>query len=170
MTTAVIPVQLPEPLFQRLKRAAELTHRSVEEIAATTLAAALPLAPDAPPEIAHELTAMHLFSDEALWAATAPSLSPTEETRLTQLNSTATARALTGAEQAEQHRLLTPIQNIRGLTSCRIGLSGENSPMVSITLDSFVSCLVPLVPEKSRKTTWNSNQTPSCAGRFFQSP
>src|SRR5262249_52891144 len=71
-----------------------------------TLEAALPLAPDVPPEIAHELTAMHFFSDEALWAATAPSLSPTEETRLTQLNSAATERALTGAEQAEQHSLM----------------------------------------------------------------
>ena len=106
MTTTMIPVQLPEPLFQRLKRAAEITHRSVEEIAATTLEAALPLTPDVPPEIAHELTAMHLFSDEALWAATAPSLSPTEETRLTQLNSAAAERALTGAEQAEQHSLI----------------------------------------------------------------
>ena len=58
-TTTMIPVQLPEPLFQRLKRAAEFTHRSVEEIAATTLEAALPLAPDMSPEIAHALTAMH---------------------------------------------------------------------------------------------------------------
>jgi hypothetical protein len=95
MITTMIPVQLPESLFQRLKRVAELTHRSVEEIAATTLEAALPLASDVPPEIANELTAMHLFSDEALWAATAPCLSPTEETRLTQLNSAAAARALT---------------------------------------------------------------------------
>jgi hypothetical protein len=107
MITTMIPVQLPESLFQRLKRAAELTHRSVEELAAATLEAVLPLAPDVPPEIAHELTAMHLFSDEALWAATAPSLSPTEETRLTQLNSAATERALTRPEQAEQHSLIT---------------------------------------------------------------
>jgi hypothetical protein len=57
---------------QRLKRAAELMHRSVEELAATTLEAAFPLAPDVLPEIANELTARHLFSDEALWAATAP--------------------------------------------------------------------------------------------------
>ena len=49
MTTTMILVQLPESLFQRLKRAAELTHRSVEELAATTLEAALPLAPDVPP-------------------------------------------------------------------------------------------------------------------------
>jgi hypothetical protein len=106
MITTMIPVQLPESLFQRLKRTAELTHHSVQELAAITLEAALPLVPEVPPEIAHELTAMHLFSDEALWAATAPSLSPTEETRLTQLNSAATKRALTRAEQAEQHGLI----------------------------------------------------------------
>jgi len=106
MTHTMIAVQLPEPLFQRLKRAADLTHRSVEEIAATTLEAALPLAPDVPPEIANELTAMHLFSDAALWAATAPSLSPTEEYRLNQLNLAAAERELTGAEQAEQQSLI----------------------------------------------------------------
>ena len=103
----MIPIQLPEPLFQRLKRAADLTHRSVEEIAAATLEAALPLLPALPPDIANELAAMHLLSDEALWAATAPSFSPTEEYRLNQLNIAAAERALTPAESAEQHSLIT---------------------------------------------------------------
>lgn len=106
MTTVTIPVQLPEALFRRLKRAADLTRRSVEDIAATSLEAVLPPAADLPPDIADELAAMHLLSDEALWAATAPSLSPAEERRLEQLNAAVGERDLTSAESAEQHDLI----------------------------------------------------------------
>jgi hypothetical protein len=53
---------------------------------------------------------MHLFSDEALWAATAPSLSPTEEYRLNQLNTAAGERDLTAAEEAEQQNLINTYQ------------------------------------------------------------
>ena len=45
-------------------------------------------------------------SDEALWAATAPSFSPTEEYRLNQLNAAVGERDLTLAEEAEQHSLI----------------------------------------------------------------
>jgi hypothetical protein len=106
MAITMIPIQLPESLFQRLKCAADLTHRSVEDIAAAALAAALPLPPDLPPDIANELAAMPLFSDDALWAATAPAFSPTEEYRLNQLNVAAAERTLTQAESAEQHSLI----------------------------------------------------------------
>lgn len=49
----------------------------------------------------------HLFSDEALWAATRPSLSPAKQFRLNQLNHKAGERPLTQAEEAEQEHLLT---------------------------------------------------------------
>ncbi len=106
MTISMVPVQLPEPLVERLKRAADLTHRSVEEIAAASLEAVLPPAPNLPPDIADELAAMYLFSDEALWAAAAPSFSPSEEQRLDQLNAAAGERGLTPAEEAEQQSLI----------------------------------------------------------------
>lgn len=63
-----------------------------------------------PPDVANDLAAMHLFSDDALWAATAPSLSPTEEYRLNQLNTAAGERTLTAAEEAEQQKLLHAYQ------------------------------------------------------------
>ena len=101
-----IPVQIPEALFRKLKRAADLTHRSVEDIAVTSLEAALPSASNLPHDIANELAAMHLFSDEALWAAAASSFSPAEEHRLNQLNTAAGERDLTPAEDAEQQSLI----------------------------------------------------------------
>ena len=104
---ATIAIHIPETLFYKLKRTAELTHRSVEDVTVTSLEAALPVLQNLPPDVADELAAMHLFSDEALWAATAPSLSPTEEYRLNQLNTAAGERALTPAEEAEQQSLIT---------------------------------------------------------------
>jgi hypothetical protein len=104
-------VQIPEPLFQKLKRIADLTHRSVEDITATSLEAALPLPPGLPPDIANELAAMHLFSDEALQAAVVPSFTPAEEHRLNQLNMTAGEQDLTPAEAAEQQHLIMSYQH-----------------------------------------------------------
>ena len=75
-----------------------------------TLNAALVAPPDIPGDVAEELAAMNLFSDEALWAATQPSFSPTEQMRLAQLNHKAGERPLTEAEQAEQARLLLAYQ------------------------------------------------------------
>ena len=107
MTTRTVSVQVPEPIFRKLKRAADVTCRPVEEVLAATLNAALPEPSGLPPELADELASMHLFSDDALWAATEPSLSPTEQRRLGQLNRIADQRSLTKAEKAEQERLLT---------------------------------------------------------------
>ena len=39
---ATIAIHIPETLFYKLKRTAELTHRSVEDVTVTSLEAALP--------------------------------------------------------------------------------------------------------------------------------
>ena len=75
MTTRTVSVQVPEPIFRKLKRAADMTCRPVEEVLAATLNAALLEPSGLPPELADELASMYLFSDDALWAATEPSLS-----------------------------------------------------------------------------------------------
>lgn len=106
MNTAMVSIQLPDTLFQKLKRAADLTHRPVEEIAATSLEAVLPTTPGLPADIAEELAAMQVFSDAALRAAVEPSLSRTEQWRLHQLNAAAGERKLTSAEKIEQQALI----------------------------------------------------------------
>jgi hypothetical protein len=106
MTMGAVNIQLPEPVFRKLQKAADLTHRSVEELLAATVNATLPESPDLPDDLADELAAMHLLSDEALWAATEPSMSPAEQRRLNQLNHTAGERPLTRAEEAEHTQLL----------------------------------------------------------------
>ncbi len=107
MTTRTVSVGLPRSVFLKLERAAELTHRTIEDVLTTTVNAALVEHPDLPIDLANELSAMYLFSDEALWAATHPCLSATEQVRLSQLNHRAGERPLTQAEIAEQEHLLT---------------------------------------------------------------
>jgi len=104
--TQTVSIELPRSVFLKLKRVAELTHRSVGEVLVTTVNVALVEPPGLPADLANELAAMQLLSDEALWAAAHPSLSPAEQSRLSQLNRKAGERLLTKAEEAEQEHLL----------------------------------------------------------------
>lgn len=101
-----VAIYVPELAYRKLQRAAELTYRSIDEILLGAIETTLPSLPNAPVELAEELAALHLFSDEALWAATAPSMSAAEQMRLAQLNQSAAERPLTAAETAEQANLL----------------------------------------------------------------
>jgi len=101
-----LTVRLPVSVVAKLQRAAALTYRSVDDIVATTVDAVLAEPPSAPADVAAEFAAMHLLSDEALFAAVQPSLSPAEAARLKQLNHAAGERSLTQAEASEQAALL----------------------------------------------------------------
>ncbi len=101
-----LTVRLPASVVAKLRRAAALTYRSVDDIVATTVDAALVDPPSAPADLAADFAAMHLLSDQALFAAAQPSLSPAELLRLRQLNHAAGERTLTEAEATEQAALL----------------------------------------------------------------
>lgn len=105
--TQTVTLKLPDSVLLKLSRAAALTHRSVDEIVAATVDAALASHVELPDALEAELAAMHLFSDDALWAATYPSMSAHEQQRLAQLNEVAQERSLTQAEQTEQQALLS---------------------------------------------------------------
>ena len=96
-----VSIELPEPIFRRLRHIAEVTHRSVEDVLATTVDAALPHTPGVPAEVADDLAAMALFSDAALWTAAETTLSPEQQRRLNQLMQQGETRLLTDAEAAE---------------------------------------------------------------------
>ena len=101
-----LTIRLPASVVAKLKRAAALTYRSVDDIVATTVDAALAEPPSVPADLVAEFAAMHLLSDQALQAAAQPSLSPAELYRLRQLNHDAGERSLAQAEEAEQTALL----------------------------------------------------------------
>lgn len=106
MLEQTLTVRLPTSVVAKLKRAAAITHRSVDEIVATTVDAVLMESPGVPQELADDFAAMHLLTDQALWANAQPSVSPAEIHRLRQLNHAAGERSLTEAEASEQTALL----------------------------------------------------------------
>jgi hypothetical protein len=106
MTLKTYTVTMPETVFLKLQKAAEMTYRSVDDLLSSTIDATLIAPANLPEELARELSAMHVLSDEALWAAVHPSFSPTEQHRLQQLNHVAGERTLTVAETTEQTILL----------------------------------------------------------------
>ena len=100
-----VTIEIPSNLFESLKQKANFMHRPVEDLVVQTLSVAAPPA-DLSPELVIELEAMLNFSDDALWAATKPSISETERVRLEQLNTLAGTRPLSEAEKKEQSQLL----------------------------------------------------------------
>src|SRR5262245_14672231 len=106
MLEKTITVTLPEITVQRLEQAAQLAHRSVDEMLATTIEAILAISP----QLANEWAAMHLLSDEALWKATQPTFTRAEQKRLYELNHLAGEQELSTQEMSEQAALLEAYQ------------------------------------------------------------
>lgn len=80
-----VRVKLPEPIVQRLRRIAEVTHRSVTEVLANTVDAALPQTPGVPAEVADELAVLAVCSDTALWSTAETTLGPDQQFQLNTL-------------------------------------------------------------------------------------
>ena len=76
MTAPAVAVNLPGPLYERLARRANRTHRSIE----AELADAVATLPDEPDELAADMAeaieALHLLGDEDLWRAGKQRLAP----------------------------------------------------------------------------------------------
>lgn len=104
--TPTIALQVPERLFQRLERMAKRTHRTVEDVLISTMNVALAQDANLPAELADELAAMAMFKDDELWAASATSMSPSQQRRLYQLAEMPEERPLTSAEESELQELL----------------------------------------------------------------
>jgi hypothetical protein len=66
MTVQTLTLNIPEPIYQRARKAAEVLQRPVEDVIVDTLATTLPALDDAPAEMVSELAAMAHLSDEAL--------------------------------------------------------------------------------------------------------
>jgi len=66
MSTQAVTLNLPEPVYQRAKQAADILQRPLEDVIVDTLASTLPALDDVPAEMVSEVAAMAHLSDEAL--------------------------------------------------------------------------------------------------------
>ncbi|MEZ4868266.1 MAG: hypothetical protein R3C14_43460 [Caldilineaceae bacterium] len=101
-----LSIKLPEPVFQKVQSAANHTHRTVDDIIASTLNAAFVAPSNLPTELANELAAMHQAKDSLLWEALRPFVTSAQRDRLQRLNEWSNERKLTEVELEEQRLLL----------------------------------------------------------------
>jgi hypothetical protein len=82
MSLHPVQINLPDPVFRRIKRRSEITRRSVaEEVVAVVTET---FAAEVPQDIVQELSQLDLFSDEELWAA-ANIVAPEDQTERMQV-------------------------------------------------------------------------------------
>lgn len=86
MTVQRMAIQMPQSLYRRLERLAEISRRPLENVVVQTLDSSVPPLPDdLPEEMRGDLLALEALDDDALWQVARGTVSP---------------------ERQEQHRLL----------------------------------------------------------------
>lgn len=102
MTAETATIQVPQPLYHRLERLAQLTNRSLESLVAQTLTATLPPLPDdLPTEQREALLALETLSNEALVAVAGEIFTEEEYERFLLLGDNRATGTLTPEEQRE---------------------------------------------------------------------
>jgi len=102
MQTQTLTLHLPDPLYQRLRLMAQVTHAPLEEIAYQSLQGNLPpLLEDIPLEWRDELAPLPQLNDIALWTIIKEPLPVNQWTRHQQLLEQNQTGRLTDSEQRE---------------------------------------------------------------------
>jgi plasmid stability protein len=106
MADQAMYLNIPDDLYQRLKRRAEEMHRSVEEEALVALATSVPQKDELPHDWKELLDSMSALDDEALWQAAQNDLGRKANAGIRRLRAKRRTRGLTVAEQERLAELL----------------------------------------------------------------
>jgi len=102
MAIQPVTLNLPSALYNRLKRRAEQTHRTVEAELLEVVAIAVPVTDEIPADLEDAISPLSLLDDEALWQAARSHL-PKEATE--QLESLHLKRQREGLTETESQTL-----------------------------------------------------------------
>lgn len=101
MSEPTLAIQMPQPLYQRLQRLAELTHRPLESLVLQTLDTHIPpLLEDLPEPVRKDLAALEQLDATALWQVAQGVWSPEQSARYAALLEKDRASTITASEQA----------------------------------------------------------------------
>ncbi len=107
MATDTITIHLPDHLYHRLERLAELTGQPLEGVIVRTLSSHLPPLPDdLPDDLRGALQKMERLRDDELWQLTHAAFPKEGYARLTSLREQRRDGTLDAGKQAELDRLL----------------------------------------------------------------
>lgn len=98
MAAQTITLNVPAPLYQKLKRRADATLRTVEDELLTMVATAAPLVDELPQDLEDAISPMALLDDEALWRAARTHISADAAERMEELHTRRRREGLTGEE------------------------------------------------------------------------
>jgi hypothetical protein len=99
-------LNLPGPLYQRVRRTAETLRRSVEEVLLDSVATALPPLTGLPDEVSDELVSLAFLNDKALWEAARSALPTEHHHRMDDLLAKKSQNRLTAEEQQVLDRMV----------------------------------------------------------------
>lgn len=106
MANQSLTLNLPDTLYERLKRLAENDHRSVEEEAMKRLAASIPEDETLPADLVDLLDSMQGLDDETLWQAARNDLARRATAEMSRLQARRKRKGLSVAEQQRLAHLL----------------------------------------------------------------
>lgn len=106
MTTQEVTLELPEPIYDQLRRAAEKTQRPINDLLLEAVIAAAPSldAPAGP--LRSALAQLAYLNDAALWQAARSTMLPAQRERLEALHDKQQREGLSAEEQQEERTLL----------------------------------------------------------------
>ncbi len=106
MSAQVITLNLPETVYEQIKRAAERTRRPMHDVMVEAVAAVAPVVDTAPEDMLAALAQMAYLNDAALWRAARATMTEEQRERLETLHLQQQRQILTFDEQAEEQALL----------------------------------------------------------------
>ena len=106
MTTLEVTLELPEPLYDQIRRAAERTQRPINDLLLEAVMAAAPSldAPAGP--LRSALAQLAYLNDAALWQVARSAMLPAQHERLSALHDKQQREGLSTEEQLEEQSLL----------------------------------------------------------------
>jgi hypothetical protein len=106
MTVQAITLNLPETVYEQIRRAAEKAQRPVNEVLVEAVTAVAPVIGIASGEMRTALAQMAYLNDAALWQAARTTMTAEQRERLEALHDQQQRDGLTAEEQAEEQALL----------------------------------------------------------------
>jgi uncharacterized protein YnzC (UPF0291/DUF896 family) len=106
MTVQAITLNLPETVYEQIRRAAEKAQRPLNEVLVEAVTAVAPVIGITPENLRTALAQMAYLNDAALWQAARAIMTAEQRERLQALHDKQQREGLTAEEQAEEQALL----------------------------------------------------------------
>ena len=110
MTTQEITLNLPEPIYDQIRQAAEKSHRSIDDLIIEAVIAAAPTLDSPVRPLRSALAQLAYLNDAALWQVARSTMSIAQRERLEDLHLKQQREGLTNQEKKEERALLALYQ------------------------------------------------------------